>query len=306
VVKNWHNQDMRTWLIFTINYRQKCMVSDNTQVAPQRSPKLAVIIINHQHGELYKSAVISLKNSTWKNIDQIFFINNDGDFDKAWLTLQIPEIRIIENSRPKGFAENNNRIFRDNPDFDYYLLFNPDADCFPEMVSKLVSVMESQPGIGAAGPRLINPDGSIQSSRRRFASFPVLLIRALHIDALFKDLPIVNQYLMDDIPFDDLTDVNWVTGAVMILRKTALDDVGFFDERFFMYFEDEDLCCRMWQSGWRVCYLNTAQAYHVHIAAGRKKLFSRANFHHVTSAFKMLLKYKGNIKRCYDIDADQN
>ncbi len=267
-------------------------------------PKLAVIIINHQHGELYKSAVKSLENSTLENTYQIFFINNDGDFDKAWLAQTYPEIRIIENSTPKGFAENNNRIIRGNINFDYYLLFNPDADCFPEMVSKLVAVMEEDPNIGAAGPRLMNPDGSTQPSRRRFASFVVLLIRALHIDALFRDLPIVNHYLMNDVAFEDLTDVNWVTGAVMILRKTALDDVGLFDERFFMYFEDEDLCCRMWQKGWRVSYLNTAQAYHLHIAAGRKKIFSKANFHHITSAFKMLLKYKGNIKRCYDIDAE--
>jgi len=265
--------------------------------------KLAVIIINHRHGELYKTAVNSLKNSTYKNPYQIFLINNEGGIDKAWLTQTCPEIEIIENKKPKGFAENNNRIIRENPGFDYYLLFNPDADCFPEMVSKLMSVMEKNPKIGAAGPRLINPDGSTQPSRRRFASFLVLLIRALHIDSLFRDLPIVNHYLMEDAEFEDLTDVNWVTGAVMMLRKTAFEDVGLFDERFFMYFEDEDLCCRMWQKGWRVCYLNTAQAFHVHIAAGRKQLFSKANFHHISSALKMLLKYKGNIKRCYDIDA---
>ena len=97
---------------------------------------------------------------------------------------------------------------------------------------------------------------------------------------------------------DDLTEVDWLTGAVMLLRKSALDQVGLMDERFFLNFEDEDLCCRMWQRGWKVCYIPTVRAYHAHLAEGRNKVFSRANFHHLQSAIKMLLKYRGKISAC--------
>ncbi|MEA3327955.1 MAG: glycosyltransferase family 2 protein [Chloroflexota bacterium] len=264
-------------------------------------PKLAVIIINHQQGDMLKRAVESLKNSSYDKPYQVFIINNlKDDATKKWLTQTFPDIELIENDKPKGFGSNNNQIIAGHADFDYYLLFNPDATCLSGMLSELISVMEDNPQIGAAGPRLLNPDGSIQPSRRRFASFLVLLVRALHIDALFKDLPVVDHYLMNDIEFNDIAEVDWITGAVMILRKKALESVGLFDERFHLYFEDEDLCCRMWQQGWKVCYLNTAEAYHMHIAEGRKKLFSKANFHHVGSAFKMLLKYHGKIVRCYD------
>ena len=265
-------------------------------------PKLAVIIINHQHGDLLKHAVESLKNSSYEKPFQIFVINNlKDDVTKKWMTQTYPEIELIENTRPKGFASNNNQIIEGHPEFDYFLLHNPDVTCHPGMLSQLISVMKGDPKIGVAGPMLLNPDDSIQPSRRRFASFLVLLIRALQIDELFRDLSVVDHYLMNNVKFNDITNVDWITGAVMILRKKAIEEVGLFDERFFMYFEDEDLCCRMWQNGWNVSYIKTTQAYHVHIAEGRKKIFSRANFHHIASAFKMLLKYNGNIIRCYDI-----
>jgi len=98
--------------------------------------------------------------------------------------------------------------------------------------------------------------------------------------------------------FDPISEVDWVTGAVMLLRKAALDEVGLLDEKFFMYFEDEDLCCRMWQKGWKVCYINDAKAYHAHMAEGRKRILSKANIRHISSAFKMLFKYGGKIGPC--------
>ncbi len=265
------------------------------------TPKLAVIIINHHHGDMLKRAVESIMNSSYDKPYQVFVINNlKDDAIKKWLTQAFPDIELIENDKPKGFASNNNQIIAEHADFDYYLLVNPDATCLSGMLSQLIVVMEDNPKIGVAGPRLINPDGTVQPSRRRFASFLVLLVRALHIDVLFKGLAVVDHYLMNDVEFNDIAEVDWITGAVMILRKKALEDAGLFDERFFMYFEDEDLCCRMWQQGWKVCYLNAAVAYHEHIAEGRKKILSKANFHHIGSAFKMLLKYQGRIVRCYD------
>jgi GT2 family glycosyltransferase len=161
-----------------------------------------------------------------------------------------------------------------------------------------MNVMEADSGIGAAGPELLNFDESIQPSRRRFASFWVLMLRALHIDALFDNLPAVDHYLMTNDSFEQNAEVDWITGAVMLLRGKALDQVGLMDERFFLYFEDEDLCCRMWQHGWKVCYTRSARAYHAHIAEGRKKILSKANFHHLLSACKMLIKYRGRISAC--------
>ena len=267
--------------------------------------KLAIITINHNHREMLKKMVESLYVSE-NNVPpalaeqgSVFVVNNTPDPTvKDWLASNYPAVRVIENTHSQGFAHNINRVIRDHPDFDYYLLINPDVICLPGMIEGLMGVMDNDQKIGVAGPELMNNDGSIQPSRRRFASFRVLIYRALHMDKVFKHLPAVDRYLMTHDAFDQVSEVDWITGAVMLLRKDALDQVGLLDERFFLYFEDEDLCCRMWQKGWKVCYVRTAQAYHAHIAEGRKKIFSKANYHHLLSAFKMLIKYRGRIRNC--------
>ena len=261
--------------------------------------KLAVITINHDHGHMIKKTVDSLHAQSTRHPFKAFVINNTPDTDvKRWLSDAYPEVQVLENARPMGFASNINQVIRHNPNFEYYLLLNPDVICLPGMIEGLVDVMETDQNIGVAGPELLNFDETIQPSRRRFASFRVLMYRALHIDQLFQSLPAVDHYLMTGDEFGLINEVDWITGAVLLLRKAALDEVGLLDERFYMYFEDEDLCCRMWQKGWKVCYIRSAQAYHAHLAEGRKKILSTANLHHLHSAFKMLIKYRGKIEKC--------
>lgn len=263
--------------------------------------RLATIIINHNHGEMIKKTIESLFALSPNIPFNVFVLNNVRDEGtKIWITKNFPMIQLLENDSPKGFASNVNRVIKHNPDFDYYLLLNPDVICLHGMIDSLITVMEKDSKIGAVGPLLLNFDGTIQPSRRRFASFLVLVFRVIHLDKIFKNIPIINQYLMSDHSFEDVTEVDWITGAAMVLRKTALDQVGLMDERFFLYFEDEDICCRMWRSGWKVCYIIEAKAFHAHIAEGRNKLFSKANHHHIMSAFKMFLKYKGRLSRRLD------
>lgn len=262
------------------------------------SMKLAVIIINHQHTEMIQKAINSLPENVVNEPHQLFVINNLPDErTAAWLADHYPQAVVIHPTRPRGFASNINSVIRENPDFDFYLLLNPDVICHDGMVDRLLTAMREDGQVGAAGPELLNPDGTVQPSRRRFARFKVLVIRALHLDKVFKGLSAVADYMMHGEEFEPISEVDWVTGAVMLLRKTALDQVGLMDERFHLYFEDEDLCCRMWRAGWKVVYVKHAQADHVHIAAGRNKIFSKENFHHILSAVKMLIKYRGRISR---------
>jgi len=267
--------------------------------------KLAIITINHNHRDMLMKMIESLYGSATNELPSlpksasVFVINNIPDPSvKVWLDKHYPAVKVLENFHIQGFAHNINRVIQENPNFDFYLLINPDVMCLPGMIEGLMGVMESDQKIGVAGPQLLNFDGTIQPSRRRFASFRVLIFRALHLDSVFKNLPAVDRYLMTHDAFDQVSEVDWITGAVMLLRKQALDQVGLMDERFFLYFEDEDLCCRMWQNGWKVSYVQSAKAYHAHIAEGRKKIFSKANYHHLLSAFKMLIKYRGRIKNC--------
>lgn len=262
--------------------------------------KLATITINHNHGEMIRKTIESLFSSTQGMDFESFVINNVVDeATTGWLKENFSSVAVIQNEGPRGFAENINRFIQSHTNFEYYLLLNPDVVCLPGMIETLVGTMEANPEMGAVGPKLMNPDGSVQPNRRRFATLFVLVLRILHLDAIFKHIPAIDRYLMQDTQFSKQTAVDWITGAVLLLRKKALDQVGLFDERFFLYFEDEDLCARMWRGGWKVVYIPLAKAYHAHIAAGRNKPFSKASFAHIASAIKMFIKYRGKITR-YD------
>jgi len=165
--------------------------------------KLAVITINHDHGEMIRKAVTSLHEQMTSQPFRMFLINNTPDSPtKAWLAGAFPDVQIIENPHPRGFAENINWVITQNPKFDYYLLLNPDVICLPGMLENLIYVMAKDEKVGVAGPELRNFDDTVQPSRRRFASFRVLMYRALHIDAVFKNLPAVDHYLMSKDVFE--------------------------------------------------------------------------------------------------------
>lgn len=260
--------------------------------------KLAIIIINHNHGEMLQKTIQSLFNLPDKTKFQVIVVNNTPlDGVGEWLLLHYPQTEIINNQRPQGFARNANMAIQHGEPYEYYLLLNPDVICLPGMLDRLVTHMEEFADTGIVAPKLLNLDGTDQPSARHFATLPVLIIRTLHLDRLFKDSRILKGYLMIDFNLNITTEVDWVTGAIILLRKQSLNQVGLMDERFFLYFEDEDLCCRMWRKGWKVLYVPQAKAYHNHLAAGRRKPWSKMGRYHIISGLKMLWKYKFNISR---------
>jgi hypothetical protein len=260
--------------------------------------KLGIILINHHHGELAFKTIQRLMTLESQTPFNLFVVNNLPDEKlSASLSQHYPAVELITNPKPQGFASNINSVIRSNPEHEYFMLLNPDVICLPGIVDTLIRVMENNPTIGVTGPKLMYPDGRPQASARNFPSLIALVIRSLRLDKTFQNSRHLKNYMMQDVEMKELSEVDWLMGAVMMIRKAALDDVGLMDERFYMYFEDEDLCARMWRGGWRVCYVPEAQAYHVHMGESRKRLLSKAGWHHTVSGIKMFIKYRGKITR---------
>jgi GT2 family glycosyltransferase/lipopolysaccharide/colanic/teichoic acid biosynthesis glycosyltransferase len=137
----------------------------------------------------------------------------------------------------------------------YALVLNPDIVVLPGALDRLVEFMDEHPEVGIAGSKLLNEDGSLQYSCRRFYTFWTLVLRRTPLGRLFKNGRTISNYLMLDYDHEQSREVDWVIGACMIVRKEALADFGGMDERFFLYFEDVDWCYRVWQSGWKVWYV---------------------------------------------------
>jgi len=174
---------------------------------------------------------------------------------------------------------------------DYYLVLNPDIVALPGAVDRLLAFADSHPKAGLIGPQLLNEDQSIQDSCRRFYTFRTLLMRRTFLGKLFPRSRTMDEHLMRDFDHQTARPVDWVLGGCILVRRTALERTGPMDERFFLYFEDVDLCYRMWQAGWEVLYTPDARFVHRHRRDSAKGALSRSFWLHLGSLISFYEKW---------------
>ena len=235
---------------------------------------LIIIIASYNSLNFLRECLGSiLENPPESNYEIIVVDNASSDGTVESVKKDYPGVTVISNDKNLGFAAANNRAI-EKSDSKYILLLNSDCMVYKKSLDDLVDFMESRPDIGITGPKIVNSDGTIQLSCRRF---PSLLNAAAHtiLTDLFPGNPFSKKYKLADIGRDDPLKVDWVSGSCMIIRREALEDTGTLDERYFMYVEDLDICYRMWQKNWKVYYNPEAKIMH-HIAgsSGRGKIKS--------------------------------
>ena len=170
-------------------------------------------------------------------------------------------VTAIASAVNGGFAYGCNRGFRAGS-APFVLLLNPDATIDGESLSQLVAVLESDERVGAVAPRIIASDGSLDFSQRRFPRLRSTYARALFLHRIFPRAPWSDETIREVDRYERPGSVEWVSGACMMLRRSALELVNGLDERFFMYCEDKDLCRRLWDQGLEVRYEPRATARH--------------------------------------------
>jgi GT2 family glycosyltransferase len=131
------------------------------------------------------------------------------------------------------------------------------------------------PGVAVAGPKLRYPDGSVQPSRRRFPTVATLFLESTQLQRFWPDNAVLRRYYVADRADDLAQEVDWLAGACLCVRRSAIDQVGLFDERFFMYSEELDWCRRFRAAGWRVAYIPQAEVTHLEGASTRLDLAAR-------------------------------
>ena len=259
---------------------------------------LSIVTVSHNQLPLIEKCLASLYSIPWTASFEMAVVDNAcNDGTAEWTAAHYPQIKVIRNNLPQGYAANANMGMRAQKNGRYVLLMNPDITCLPGLIDGLVAFMDERPDVGIAGPKLLNPDHTLQPSCRRFSTPGSILIRGLHLDRLLWNTDLIQRYLMVDSGHETVADVDWVTGALMIVRRAAIDRVGVMDERYFLYSEDQDWCCRMWQGGWRVCYVPKARAIHAHMREGMRRPWSRAAYHQVVSAIRMFHKFGWKLSR---------
>jgi len=252
------------------------------QTVKNRDEKeLTISIVTYNSLDFLKDCLKSIfKNPPSSKYRVVVVDNASEDGTAEFLKKNYPEVSLIKNSENIGFAAANNKAIKESYS-EYIVLLNSDCEVYEKSLDKMVEFMEENPEVGIAGPKIINSDGSIQLSCRRF---PSLLNAAAHtlLGDIFPDNPFSKKYKLAGIRRDRPLKVDWVSGSCMIIRKEALNDTGLLDERYFMYVEDVDICYRMYQKNWSVFYFPDAVVMH-HIAGSAGRSFKGK----VVSSFRM-------------------
>ena len=264
---------------------------------------LSITVVSHGHQALLERYLPSLFDVPTSVAFEVLLIDNTGSDGAAdWVSRRFSHVHVVRNERPRSFAANMNTGMRMLRRGRYFVVFNPDIQCLPGLFEECVRFMDTHPDVGLIGPQLLNPDGTVQPSCRRFATPLVTLIRGLGLDSRFGERAFVGRsvrrYLMSDSDHDRVMDVDWVTGALMVARREALADVGGMDERYEgAYAEDADLCCQLWQAGWRVSYVPQAKAIHDHQRAGVRRPLSRMQLLQLTNTVRAYRKFGWKLTR---------
>src|SRR5437879_1196130 len=211
-----------------------------TTVAATATPDISVIIVNHNHRGIIGHCFDSLFRIPDRAILDVILVDNtrtDGTAD--WVREHYPGVRIHRNDVRRGFAANANAGMRELRGGRYVLLLNPDMVCFPGLLDRLAAFMDQNPQAGIAAPRLLNADGGLQHNCRRFPTPLALALRALRVGGIWHSARL-RDYLMSDWNHAEACEVDWATGAVLLVRREAIATVGLMDERYFLYWEDLD------------------------------------------------------------------
>lgn len=187
-----------------------------------------------------------------------------------------PLLRIVRNEENLGFSKANNigiRMSRGK----YVLILNDDTEFRPGALGLLVRLMDADPHLGAVGPKLINPDGSLQRSNapKRFPRLRGIVSGLLNLDFILEKFSATRDLLTNRRDPGRGGDVEQIDAACFLARREALDAVGLFDEGFYFFFEDTDLCYRLKNAGWRLLYTPEVQVIHYGAASFKKVLRSQ-------------------------------
>ena len=220
------------------------------------------LIVVHYHTRPALSRLLqSLLSAPPAPLKEVLIVNNSGEaLDDLVAGLPWPA-RVIATGRNLGYARGVNEGIRAAREEDL-LILNPDVCVEPGAIEALERCAAEHFRAGIVVPKLLNPDGTLQLSARRFYNWRTLLMRRVPLGAYTARSRILREHLMADWGHDDERPIDWAIGAAMLVRRRAVRDVGLMDERYFLYFEDVDWCQRMWRHGYEVIYCANARMVH--------------------------------------------
>lgn len=265
-----------------------------------KDPILTIIIVNWNTREMLKNCLESImKNQGNQNIKIIVVDNNSKDGSKNMIEEQFPEVKLINSGSNIGFGRANNLAIKQT-NTPFVLFLNPDTIVMENTIDNMLKFMESQAKVGAIGCKMINlfsgktkidTDGEAQMLGLQWTPTPIKIL----IKVLFLSNKVILK-LKKYLPYHDPNKsgyVSFLPGACLMVKKEVLERVGGFDERFFMYAEDYDLCRRIKEAGWELYYMSEVEIAH-YVGGASEKATSQFNTLMMCQSISQLMeKYYG-------------
>jgi N-acetylglucosaminyl-diphospho-decaprenol L-rhamnosyltransferase len=261
---------------------------------------LAIVIVNYNVRDLLRRCLQTVFASEGVNFRVCVVDNNSPDDSVEMVRAEFPQVQLIANEENVGYPAANNQGLRalgvddrrqttddQQPSYPRYaLLLNPDTELPPDGLAQVVGYMDAHPDIGVIGPKLLLPDGQLDMAcRRAFPTPAVSFYRMVGLSRLFPRSPRFGRYNMTFLDVDEIAEVDSVVGAFMLVRGTAVQQVGLMDEQFWMYGEDLDWAKRIKDAGWRVVYYPKVTVLHVKRASSRQNPRAQVEFYRAMLIF---------------------
>jgi len=261
---------------------------------------LLIVIVNYNTRDLLRDCLASIYESRGDFSYRVCVVDNGSSDDSvAMVRQEFPQAQLIASPINGGYAYANNLGlmafgFQNSPLARhpsslvprYALLLNADTLLPPSALQEMLNFMDSHPEAGAAGPRLVREDGSLDlACRRSFPSPNAFFYRMMGLSKLFPKSPRFGRYNLTYLDPDELTEVDSVVGAFMLVRAEAIHQVGLLDENFFLYGEDLDWAYRIRKAGWKIYYNPQVTVLHVKAASTRHSRRARYEFYRAMNVF---------------------
>ena len=221
---------------------------------------LSVIIVSHNTRKLLKQCLDSIyRNTTGLQYEVIVVDNDSTDGSKEMISKDFPTVRLLFNTANEGFAKANNKGF-DNSQGDYLLFLNSDTIIVNNAIKYLSDYLQKHSAVGVVGPKLLTPEGMPTQSYQRFLDVAKLCLGAACLQ-YFLD---VKKHRMHypRYQFTDDREVEWLSGAALAIKRNVFEQVGKWDDKYFLYYEDMDLCLQVKRAGYKVMYHPAAEIIH--------------------------------------------
>ncbi len=256
-------------------------------------PDLSVIIVSWNVRDLLRDCLRSVLAGAGGLVLELIVVDSgSADGTAEMVREEFPQVHLIARPDNVGFPKGNN-LGLEVANGRYILLLNPDTVVVGEALPTAVAYLAAHPAVGMVGCQLLNSDGSVQSSRRRFPTLMTAVYESTWLQPL-APRQLLRHYYAEDVADDETAEVDWVMGAFLLTRREIIAQVGGMDEAYFMYSEELDWCKRIKAAGWQVVYLPTAQVIH-HQGKSSEQASTQRHIHFNRAKLRYFRKYHGRL-----------